>query len=88
MFDFPNPNTPPAAKNRSRSSDLLCALLESMVEDMEQSAEDEATRIGAGIALRSTKVKRATDKLNAYALCKFFVCCSCEDLKAVSSGQD
>lgn len=61
---------PPRIEKRPNTTDLLRDLLEGMVEDMEKNAEDEATRICAGIALRGTKMRRAVDVFNKYALAR------------------
>ena len=75
MFDFPTMDTPPRPRERRPGSpgvpgvpDLLHDLLKGIVEDMEKNADDEAVRLGAGITLRVTEMRAATEALRKYAL--------------------
>ena len=69
MFDFPTMDTPPRPRERRPDiTDLLHDLLKGVVEDMEKNADDEATRLGAGITLRATEMRAVAGKLSKYAM--------------------
>lgn len=68
MFDFPDMGIPPHHEDHLDAADLLHDLLEGMVENIEKNAGNKAVRLGAGIALRSSKMHELTEELGKYAL--------------------
>ena len=66
---FPTMDTPPRQREGQPDVlDLLHPLLKGIVESMEKNANDEETRLGAGITLRAIEMDSIIDNLRKYAL--------------------